>query len=852
MRKLNLYTDLYIPKRLYDKLKTVYTERLTVIAAPDGFGKTETLREFIRRSRKKGFSCRWINDNISAGDCFSKYCRIVLGIEEHIPVTQSDYNRLCRAFEKTTTSKMQMVIFDSPAAEEMITKNIYVAKLFTKFAPASAVVLCTKLSYIHDREIAYYKIHSIREDDFRLTFAETAEYFSSCDIYNANTKKIHAFAGGEILRTRLCAILCKEGIEISSYRPERLVISAVIRRLSPTAQLAGICASACSELNIALVADLAEFSELSEYFGGTELSLPMLHRGIAEINEIVPLIRFNARTGQHQPHIELMRGFYHFFTELPENVRKAVHICCARELLRSGKTFRAFCQFVLAGDYGSAAAVDVSSEMLPFELIMQNKELLFKFAVECPLEFKPILPRLLRTLSLLMLTPYKNRIAYRFGEIISHLSASPDYSETERRELMSYTYSLQTYQDFYMIEKMGTDIKLAYDLFVGNKKSAPAFYSWSTYCPSVFSLVHRYTVPIKTEAEQFRRYHRMYTEMMDNGEYIDDLYIAEAKYTIGDFAGAFKLARIVVSKCNEAQFVSSKLIALIICARCSLFLGDYGQFKHSTAAVADIMRLDPSAEIRNMAALCLALICCMKTGGNEDIWPICASPEPEVLLNRYAAPYYFFVRSFAMLNHKDCKSLLAKKDYFLQAAKDVRNEVVYVMLQLCALTAHYLMSEYDEAATIAEEVLETLYRSGITIHATEFCVHFPQMFEFAKERLSPKYAEYLDRVLAEAVDIRRNVEFTRTKELTELSIEAAEGGAEIEKAVNALPKSPLLSRLSHIALKYALLASRGLSNEEIAQICGASVDSVKSSLKRSFAKLGIHSRGQLKHIFKHI
>ena len=54
-------------------------------------------------------------------------------------------------------------------------------------------------------------------------------------------------------------------------------------------------------------------------------------------------------------------------------------------------------------------------------------------------------------------------------------------------------------------------------------------------------------------------------------------------------------------------------------------------------------------------------------------------------------------------------------------------------------------------------------------------------------------------------------------------------------------------RLTEKALRYAVLAAMGRSNADIARLCGASEDSVKSSLKRTFERLGLRSRAQLRY-----
>lgn len=43
--------SIFIPKRISQGLRRVYSDRVTVIYAPDGTGKSTLIREFINRTR---------------------------------------------------------------------------------------------------------------------------------------------------------------------------------------------------------------------------------------------------------------------------------------------------------------------------------------------------------------------------------------------------------------------------------------------------------------------------------------------------------------------------------------------------------------------------------------------------------------------------------------------------------------------------------------------------------------------------------------------------------------------------------------------------------------------------------
>lgn len=840
----------YIPKRLYDRLRSIYTDRFTLIAAPDGFGKSTTVTEFIKRSRPDGIRIRTISNVETNDECFRAFCRIVLGHEEPMPVSHADQARMIRLFSNARCPRT-LVLFDTPAAEKMILGNLYCFKLFMTHSPANTVLLCDDISEYYMRLAEHYDIPRIMRNELTLTTQETAEYYSRCGCECSDPDHIQSATGGEILRVRLCILLSKYNVAPENYLCDRLILSAAKNIFSPNALFAGFAAAAFQHIDETLSHDLLSEPELCSFFGKETLTVSSILNGINEIVSVIPLISYNKKTSEHRAHPIFAKAMYRYFLTMSQEVRAALHRCSAKEFHREGKTFRAFCQYYLAGDYYAAAAVE-QGETVSFELLMRSKELLYRFVMECPLDCKPIIPRLIRVLSLLMITPYKSSTRHRFDDIIEHVSRSDDYSTSEKNDILSYTYMLRTYEDVFLIERMGNHIKMAYELYSGKTISNPPFCSWSIYSPSIFSLVHRYSMPIAAEAEQFSRHQNMYAEMLHHGEFVEELYMAEMLYMLGDHKNGLSRSMDTAKKCVSPIHLPSRIIALCTCARCALMLGDHDVFTYATAELSDIMRTQFNTDAGNMAALCLALLSCMKLGTDEEIWAVSSIPDSEVLLNRYTAPFYFFIRCFSLISHGDYRTLITKKDYYIQAAADVRNETAMLMLKLAAAAAHYMENETDAAAELLVEVADTMGDTGTKMPAIEISIHFPALFTFAESELPERYKPFYRSILSEAKTYRRSIEMIRTQELTIFS----SSNKTRENAVKLLKKNKELiagykkkTGLTEKAVRYAILASQKLSNEEIADICGTSTDSVKSSLKRTFAKLGIRSRGQLKYHF---
>ncbi len=842
----------YIPRRVYELLKCIYKERITVISAPDGYGKSGTTKEFVRRSRKEGFSCRFVTDAENANDCFNRVSSMILGHEEPIPTTASDFNRIQRLFSLARQDKELVIILDCAGGTDMLLGNLYCTWLFLRHSPAHIVLVTPELSYFHKMLADSSFITSITEKELALNVNEIGEMFDLFRVSCSDPAEMRRRTNGEIVKLRLCILLMQQGIEISSYDLCDLMRSAIVDRLDREQLFAAMCAAAINSIDTVTLNMLRAEPALCSYFGENAITEHNIFSSIRYIASAIPMIRLNERTHSWTAHTSFKRAVYQHFNELPEDIRSAIHRCSAKEQLRNKRNFHAFCQFYLSGDV-SAAAKPVHDVTLSFDLLMKSKDFLLDFAEKCPLDCKPIIPRLLRVLSLLMLTPYRDRISYRFDDVIEYVSRSKKYSAAERRNTLCYANVLRTYEDFYLIEKMGNHIKRAYDLFTGVSIGIPPFYTWSLYAPSIFCLIHHYHLPIRTEAEQFARYHSMYTEMIHHGEHILSLYNAEIYYFIGDPENALPRAQEVVAGCSKDILLPTRIAALNTVGKSALMLGEYEIFTECTQQLADITRKYSSTEIAEMAALCIALLCCLRNGTDEDIWSVTSTRDDEVLLNRYTAPFYFKTRCYAMLSHHEYRMLLNKRDYYLQACEDVRSETIALSIKLSAAIAHLELGESTQAISIIIDVLETMDSSDVIMPAIEQCMLYPLLFELALEELPRKYQTLLQRILNQSTQYRRNMIAIRTQELTELNKQRSETdiiSAALNTSLAALEPYRKEYELSEQALTYALYAARRFTNEQIAEICHTSVNSVKSSLKRTYAKLGIRSRGQLKYIFK--
>ncbi len=852
MSELN---NVYIPKRIYKRLKSIYTERLTAVCAPENFGKTTFLREFIRRSRSSVRSCHFVDGyHLSVNECFERYCELLLGSKAQIPITENDFFVLRDKFEAVICEKPLVIVMDSPEAAKMALNNLYCFRLISEHSPAHTVIACDTPTFYRQLLIEHNNINFIGKDELALTQEETDEFLDQYGITDTYAPVIYSNVHGEILRTRLCAELLQKGELPDSYELFPLLYNSVIRLLPRHARFAALCICAFNIIDEQTCESLRSEPDIVEYYGSDNITLATMTDGIEIINNVLPNLWINNKKRKYSPPEFARSAAYSGFFKLPEKIKNAFLRCCAKDSMRCGKVFAAICQYCAAEEYEAAASLPAHG-MIAFDYILMHKHAIYEIATGIPLTCKPMIPRLVCMTAMLMLTDYKERARHLFRDIIAHVSTSDDYTESERNNMLCYTHALRMYEEFYLIEKMGVHIKSAYELYSGSTDYDPPFYSWSLYTPSIFSLLYQYSVPTSTQFEQFTRYHRMYTEMVRHGEYIEAVYTAEMYYYMGDLRKSLVQSLEIIQLCTEERFIPTSLIAYKTAAKCALLSGNCEQYNDIAARIADIARRYSSSETGDMAMLTLGMLSCLRHGNDEDIWHVISQEDEVIERNRYTAPFCYYIRCCYMLSHGEHEQLQQQSERYINSASDVRNETVEIMIRLILATSNIIRGQADEAIKCYVRIADMLGSSEMIMPVVEHCVNYPMVFRLAAKTLKGKYAALANRILRAAKPCIENIETVRTQELTEQSIAYKRPPRmydnEIRQAA-ADPKGQKPLKLTSQALQYAILASDGFSNDEIAELTGSSPDSVKSSLKRTFSKLGISSRAKLKNALSKI
>lgn len=837
--------SIFIPKRISQGLRRVYSDRVTVIYAPDGTGKSTLMREFINRTRPDGTSIRFITSAVNTGDCFSQICTHVTGKPLSEPVSDTEYIQLREEFEKAAPEKELVLIIDCSYSGDTLLGNQRTAQLLAECRRAHFVFICSSLKPNYRRLAAELKFTLVARENIAMNPDEIAEYARRCGV-SINTAEVYSACQGTFLGARLCFMMALQGQEFSGLSTETKLYKAVLEQQTQRTHGALIMVSAFGVVSQEFCVELRSLNAICDFFGKDLLEPGAMFDELQKLRRVIPLMEINMRRHTVQFHPILMHSIRRLFDSLPENVQHDLRICYGREFLRNRKDYYAFCEFFLAGEYELAAEIH-NNERITYSLLMRSSGLLNTFIMECQLTCKAAIPRLLRVSSMLMQTDLKHTIQTRYSEIIAYITNSPDYSATERHSLLSYAYALRANESLYVLDRMGASIKRAYDMFRGKREFDSPLFAWTMYSPTVFFLIHRRGYSVHTETAQFTRYQHMYTEMLDHGRFTEIIFSGEAKYTAGDLSGGLELLSAAASLCTGSNRIATRLTAMYCAAKCCLFLGDHKRFFEFVRGILRIERANFSREEGDCARLMIGLLSILRGGTYEDTWYALCADQSDPIMNRFTAPYFSMVKAHNLLRIGMYDILAENSERYLETASTAGNEAAGIKLRLFA--AHALMSigSWDKAIRYAEEALECARENGIPAEPAEYYAIYPEFFRQIRGLTSPQLQPFIDDVERLGKQFLRGVETVRSYEITYLSNAHRDNYAEhylvpLKHLIVSTRELREKLGLSEKAYSYAIMAASDISNEEMSRIFSVSCDSIKSSLKRTYKALGVSSR----------
>lgn len=822
---------LYFTQRLTEALETIATSPLTLVEAPMGYGKTVAVREYLRRHRTEGTRAVWASVPEAGEDAFWRdFCRALgrafpdagetveslfhLGYPRDAVLTDA----ACELLEQLDFGPETILVADDVHLLPHSGNGGGMAALCTLLAGRAPehlrMVLISRDAWPGgrcEREMLTLKkqLTVIDRESLALNAGEIRAYYALCGLPLTREEAafLHTATDGWI--SALYLYLLHYGKHGGLARPTAiaaLLEKEVFLPLSAEAR----------ELLLRL-APVERFSaEQADWLYGGDT-----RRILAELRDKNAFISHDDAddTGGIWALHSLFRQYLQEeLGTLPAPRRQAVHRRCAEWFLGQGDAPAALDAFYQAGDMESALAV-LESE-ISRNIVHEESRFFAELFRSVPDE----------TLARHMGAAFHHAIAVfmdgdfaafgaRLGWIAAQCAAMPEQdavADAWRGEL-EFLLSLASYND---IAAMSAHHRRANELLRRPTRLFGPESPWSLGCPSVLFMFHRESGGLAKEIRLMRECMPHYYELAaGHGAGAEHLMEAEALYNAGSFADAAVACHRAEAEAQAHGQLGNVFCALFLRLRAALFSGDLA----AAQALPERMRGMISARrdyfLLHTVDLCKGFLYAFpSTLARIPGW-LRVGPEEEKRLYTFAGGFYYLIHGRILLldeQYARCAGLFA---WLLESEFFARHLLFTVYAHLFRAAAFNALDKADEAGAELEKALELALPDHILMPFVENGdVLLPLL-------CAPQREEHQNGV-------------RRILELAEQWLRT------LTRAGQRVPFG--LSEREYATVQ---LAVKGLTNQEIADQQGVSVNTVKTHLKAAYKKCGVQKRPDLRKRF---
>lgn len=341
---------------------------------------------------------------------------------------------------------------------------------------------------------------------------------------------------------------------------------------------------------------------------------------------------------------------------------------------------------------------------------------------------------------------------------------------------------------------------------------------------SLLYMYHRKSGNLEQETKLFSEYNPIYSSLiggrLDGAELVMQ---AETFYV----TGRLQEAEIVIYKSLLAIHRDKQwhtwLCVVLLQIRIALTRGKWSSVEYFLREVTESVSLKKEYRVFPVTDM-LEIFVYSKLGRPEKIRAqFDANASSQFMLCFRAAPMLYCVQAEALLAKGEYLKLLAMSENYLKAARVYPNVYAELMLQVILAGAYEAMENWEEAKYHMHTALSLALPDSIIMPFVE-----------------------LSRYVRQTLDLLANEE--SYPELKEIRKRAEEYGQSVQQVVSEhFTQSPM--GLTAREREIAELASKRLSNKEIADRLVISESTVKTQLTRAFSKLEIQKRRELNRFF---
>lgn len=816
MDEFKIKDEIYLSKRLKKALAGVISRTITLVEAPTGYGKTVAVREFCK---SVNMPVKWVN--IYDGD------------------PQHAWNTLCRGLFCNSTSaqrflrwpfpwdEIQRAHFADELAQMLTEENILIVLddfhqiqseqtseffrfLVREFPDRIHIIIISQKSVFKDEEflIATGKLNRIDTEDLRLSREDFHQYLDmyQLDISEEEKEQIYEKSEGWISMIY---------VSVLNYRRMgRSDLSADMEHLVD--RVAYATCSKQTQYLLSYLALLQDFTkEQADFFNGGEDSEPMLQ----ELMNNHSFFGKYPDTGEYHFHTIFKDCIYHHFERLSLSERCIRYERLAEYLIQTGEYHEALRWYEKAGNYeGMLRTLELFETVCSRD---EDMELIKRCYDDCP---KILFEDYPLCLVLFMWRFYNYGEDERLAEcrlLFEQLMKQIKLAREDKDYLWKAYYVFLSQSSFNDLDQMKYYMKKAAAIEAEDLPKVDRDIPRTFGIPSVFHMFYtggNGKDVIKKLEEQFEEYRNYGIRVYDG---IIDIAEAEYWYYTGDFEQAEIFCHRALRKCQSNQLLSYTINIQYLNAHLAYMRGDFEEVKR----ILEEMRAMVIREKSEKSSLTYTVDMCEAFFHEHIGYPAHLAewirekgrPPKEILPQAY--PYAMMIKTAICLHDEKFAEVLSMEEEILSMVRKYSNQLTVGNIYLILACAAASLGRVEEAKEYIRKAVA--------------------LVEFAPVMLFAKYSEWLVRPLQELLE---------ENEGYKLIMAACRKFSTVHKNAKNQRYTGIFPMLTKRENDIALLALDGFTNKQIAAQLFISENTVKSSMKNIFTKLGINSRRDLLRI----
>ncbi|MGN0132520.1 MAG: LuxR C-terminal-related transcriptional regulator [Lachnospiraceae bacterium] len=807
---------IYLSDRLKKALMASLEKSATVVEAPTGYGKTVAVREFCRNVE---LPVKWINiyDNdpfhawgTLCRELFSNSTVVQRFLKWPFPLEGMQRDRFADEFEKILTDEPVVIVLDDFHQIQSDQVSDFLYYFVKEFVDRIHLIIISQKTVFKDEKllVATGKLNKIHTEDLRMSRDDFFNYvhMQQLEINVDDLEQIYEKSEGWISMIYVSVL--------NYIRVGKSDLSADMEHLVD--RVAYATCSKQTQHFLSYLALLPDFTkEQADFFNGGEDSEPMLR----ELIENHSFFGQDPNTGKYHLHTIFKNCIYHHFERLSLSERCIRYERLAEYLVQEGNYHEALRWYEKAGNYeGILRTLELFETICSRE---EDRELIIRCYDDCPrilFEDYPL------CLVLFMWRFYNYGEESRLSEcrqLFEQLMEQIKLAKEDMDYLWKAYYVFLSQSAFNDLDQMRYYMQKAVALPGDDLPKIDSDVPRTFGIPSVFHMFYlggsgREVVDkLRVQLNEYREH----GICVYDG--VESLAEAEYQYYVGDFEQAEILCHKALRRCQTSGLTCYMVNIQYLNAHLAYMRGDFEEIKR----ILDEMRSMVIRERSEHSSLTYTVDMCEAFFHEYIGYPVHMADwirEGSVLpreIMPQAYPYVMMIKMSVSLQDERFSQILSAEEEILKLVKKYPNSFTLGNIYLILASAAASLLHTEEAKDYIRKTVEHVNYGAVMLFA--------------------QYGEWLVKPLQELAE-----EDERYKPI----ISACRKFSAIHKNATKQSYTGIFPMLTKRENDIALLAVDGFTNKQIAAQLFISENTVKSSLKNIFAKLGISSRRDLLRI----